>query len=159
MNTYVVYKIVNKVNRKYYIGSTSNFIIRKSEHFSQLKKGIHCNKKLQQDFNIYGESSFDMFVVETNFKSRQQMLCMEYELILKSFGNTYNIDTKCPVFNSKDKSFDHKVYLNEPKLEVSTIASMKKNKELKKASNKMYHPHLDKLIEKKIMRDKFKNNL
>lgn len=59
-----VYCIKNIVNGKIYIGSTENLERRKNEHFNNLKRGENCNKNLLEDFNIYGEESFNFIVLE-----------------------------------------------------------------------------------------------
>lgn len=88
-----VYKILNKTTGKFYIGSTSNFEIRKSEHIGMLKNKSHHNKFLQYDWNKYGPSSFDFFPIKQGFANTEQMVLTEYELIHKTFDQNYNIDT------------------------------------------------------------------
>lgn len=59
-----VYKIENKITGKIYIGSTVNFKRRKLEHFGELRRGTHCSKKMQADYNKYGKKSLVMSVIE-----------------------------------------------------------------------------------------------
>lgn len=59
-----VYKIENKITRKIYIGSTVNFKRRKSEHFGELKRKTHYSKKMQADYDKYGEKSLVMSIIE-----------------------------------------------------------------------------------------------
>lgn len=59
-----IYKIVNKINGKYYVGSTVNFRKRWIAHKYLLNANRHHNVKLQYAWNKYGESSFD-FILET----------------------------------------------------------------------------------------------
>ncbi len=59
-----VYKIENEITKKVYIGSTVNFNRRKSEHFKELRKGTHYSKKMQADYDEYGEKSLVMSVIE-----------------------------------------------------------------------------------------------
>lgn len=59
-----VYKIENLVNHKVYIGQSSNFNRRKSHHFYNLKQGIHHNRFLQEDYNIYGLDNFIISILE-----------------------------------------------------------------------------------------------
>jgi group I intron endonuclease len=60
-----VYKIVNKVNNKIYIGSSAvNITKRFYEHLNSLRHNYHYNFKLQNDFNKYGESNFNFEVLE-----------------------------------------------------------------------------------------------
>lgn len=59
-----VYKIENKITGKIYIGSTVDFVRRKSEHFGELKRKTHSSKKMQSDYDEYGEKSLVMSVIE-----------------------------------------------------------------------------------------------
>lgn len=59
-----VYKIINVVNNKFYIGSAVNFSRRKARHFSELRNNKHSNGKLQNAWNKYGEQAFIFAIVE-----------------------------------------------------------------------------------------------
>lgn len=60
----VVYRIANKVNGKLYVGSTSDFARRRSQHLFRLRDGKHHSKHLQSAFDLYGEDSFGFEVIE-----------------------------------------------------------------------------------------------
>ena len=62
-----VYKILNTVDNKFYIGSSINIQKRFKGHTSALNKGIHNNQYLQRAWNKYGESSFAFIVLEEVF--------------------------------------------------------------------------------------------
>lgn len=59
-----IYKIVNKLNGKIYIGSAVNLSNRKSSHFSKLRKNKHFNNHLQNSFNKYGKDNFEFIILE-----------------------------------------------------------------------------------------------
>jgi len=59
-----IYKIINKINGKYYIGSSSNIQRRKIQHFNKLRQNIHENQHLQYAYNKYGEFVFDLIIIE-----------------------------------------------------------------------------------------------
>jgi len=59
-----IYKIINLVNDKIYIGSSVNLKQRKSEHFRTLREKSHKNQYLQSTFNKYGIDNFKFEVVE-----------------------------------------------------------------------------------------------
>ena len=62
-----IYKIVNKINGKYYVGSSCNIFGengRWSKHSNELIKNTHYNIHLQRAWNKYGMSSFEFIVVE-----------------------------------------------------------------------------------------------
>jgi len=142
----VVYRIYNTKNNRIYIGSTNNWIARKAEHTIRLRENRHHNKYLQKDFNIYGESVFEFLVLIDGFGSRQEMMLKEYELILKYEGLAYNIDTSCPVIQTrKIKESKKKKKCNEwknsrcPKWDRKTVDRKKKSKPKPKNNNNDSH--------------------
>lgn len=58
-----IYLLFNKVNGKRYIGSTINLAGRIRTHFSDLRLNKHGNPLLQEEYNIYGEKSFELVVL------------------------------------------------------------------------------------------------
>ncbi len=59
-----IYKIVNKVNGKYYIGSSNDIDGRWREHINDLKANRHHNVYLQRSWNKYGGQSFEFLLLE-----------------------------------------------------------------------------------------------
>jgi group I intron endonuclease len=59
-----IYKILNKVNGKPYIGSAIDFSKRWCEHKRLLRKDLHHNPHLQAAWNKYGEEAFEFSVIE-----------------------------------------------------------------------------------------------
>lgn len=98
-----VYRITNKNNGKFYIGSSRSIFSRWFNHTCDLKNNNHTNYKLQRAFNKYGMKSFTFEVVELHepegLNKREQYyldtLCRAQEYIkgTSSFFNqgTYNI--------------------------------------------------------------------
>jgi group I intron endonuclease len=60
----VIYKIINLVNDKFYVGSTTNQKVRFRQHRKLLRGGRHHCKHLQAAWNKYGEVKFAFVVVE-----------------------------------------------------------------------------------------------
>lgn len=60
-----IYKIVNKVNGKYYVGSSNDIRKRWNNHKSNLRRKNHKSPHLQSAWNKYGELNFDFVIVET----------------------------------------------------------------------------------------------
>ena len=61
-----IYGIYNKANKKWYIGSTTQekgFYKRLYKHKRDLIQNRHCNKRLQSDWNTYGENSFEFKIL------------------------------------------------------------------------------------------------
>jgi len=59
-----IYKIINKINRKYYVGSSTNIHHRWWKHKRNLYKNCHPNIHLQSSWNQYKEKNFDFVVIE-----------------------------------------------------------------------------------------------
>lgn len=76
----IVYKIINNINNKFYVGSTKNFIHRKGQHLSALRKGKHHSVVLQRAWAKYGESNFS-FIVHSRHSTVDEMLCEEQKLL------------------------------------------------------------------------------
>ena len=60
----VIYKIVNKINNKIYIGQTIEFRKRMSHHYAALSKNRHCSLYLQNSFNKHSAENFKFIVIE-----------------------------------------------------------------------------------------------
>lgn len=59
-----VYKIINVVNGKVYIGSSKDIDRRWNEHIRSLEVNMHPNQKLQNAWNKYGRQSFKFEIIE-----------------------------------------------------------------------------------------------
>lgn len=160
MGNLVIYRITNTKNRRFYIGSTGSFLIRKAEHLGQLRTNKHCNSLLQRDFIDFKESSFLFEVIEEEFKTRNALLLREYELIIKGkrTGMCYNIDTNCPVLlPAKEGRGKWKVYKKPFVPPPNTRVKIKRKQQYDQAHrDKINHPHLDSLTERKKEREENK---
>lgn len=64
-----IYKIVNKLNGKYYVGSSNNIDITDNNsrlrfHIRRLQKNEHPNDYLQNAWNKYGKDNFKFLIIE-----------------------------------------------------------------------------------------------
>jgi group I intron endonuclease len=67
MNVSGIYKIINRTNGKYYVGSSNDIVGNRgrwSEHIQALDSNRHCNAHLQRSWKKYGKSNFDFVLVE-----------------------------------------------------------------------------------------------
>lgn len=115
-----VYKILNIITNKFYIGSSKNICDRLFGHFQELRKNTHYNKYLQNAYNKYGEGNFVLSIVEicNNTLEREQ----------------YYIDTLKPEYNlAKIAAGGISEHTYESKLKIS-------------ASLKIYYENVDKEI-------------
>lgn len=83
-----VYKILNLVNGKIYIGSSVNIIKRRGDHFRDLRIGKHCNAHLQKAYKKYGEDNFLFSVIEVCNPDE----CITREQHYIDFYNASNVD-------------------------------------------------------------------
>lgn len=60
-----IYTIENKNTGKFYIGRTNKPDYRRRSHFSELRRGVHGNPRLQASFNKHGEEAFEFKVVDS----------------------------------------------------------------------------------------------
>ena len=59
-----IYCIANRADDKCYIGSAVNVRQRFHQHRSALRKGIHCNARLQKAWEKHGQAAFTFSVLE-----------------------------------------------------------------------------------------------
>lgn len=62
--TKAIYQIRNTSNNLVYVGSTKNYEKRIREHKTELIAGKHCNSRLQNAWNKYGQDCFEFSVLE-----------------------------------------------------------------------------------------------
>lgn len=85
-----VYKILNTVNGKCYVGSSIHLTKRWNNHRSMLRLGTHDNIHLQAAWNKYSETAFAFSVIE--FCERANLLAVEQKWIdaLDVYASGYN---------------------------------------------------------------------
>lgn len=106
-----IYKIVNIVNNKAYIGSSVNLKARLSKHYYELKTKTHNNKYLLKSFEKYGEDSFIIeFLHIYESIEYKELLDIEKNCILQydTLNNGYNlILNNSEYFKELNKSESH----------------------------------------------------
>ena len=95
-----IYKIINNINGKVYVGQTININRRKNAHYNQLKNKKHHNKVLQKDFLLYGEDNFSFYYKEYEISNRKELNDLEIKTIEieNSYWNGYNLTLGGEVF-------------------------------------------------------------
>lgn len=84
----VIYKIVNLVNDKFYVGSTIHKKVRFRQHRKLLRNNRHHCKHLQAAWNKYGEEKFDFRVVE-EVQDSESLEAVEDRWLLEHVGKEY----------------------------------------------------------------------
>lgn len=85
-----IYKIINTINGKFYIGSSKNIQSRFHAHKSLLKYNKHGNKHLQAAWNKYGTESFK-FEIYKEVESNNLLLEEQRYLDILMGKSCYNI--------------------------------------------------------------------
>lgn len=84
-----IYAIRCKTNGKMYIGKTdaSRIPLRINEHMDALKRNAHKSRDFQSDFNNFGKSNFEFYILEIYSSEDLQMwkpdVVREYEWMKK----------------------------------------------------------------------------
>lgn len=81
-----VYRIINVVNEKLYVGSSSNVKYRLWVHRHELRKNKHQNVYLQNAWNKYGEDSFRFEIL---FYCRKERLLEKEQKIIDRYQSTW----------------------------------------------------------------------
>lgn len=92
-----IYKIVNNITGKFYIGSTIAPNERKIRHFRDLEEGIHHSIFLQRAYNKYGKNNFVFSIVkEKEFDNEDELRNLEERYInfCWNSGKLYNVSKK-----------------------------------------------------------------
>ena len=86
-----VYRILNKQNGKVYIGQTMRGELRWKEHLWDLRGQRHKNKKLQQDFSLFGEEIFEWEMLLELPKDEKILLLEEALMITDMIKNGFEL--------------------------------------------------------------------
>lgn len=117
MEKHGVYRILNLIDLKCYVGSTKYLNKRKNEHFKALRKNIHKNNHLQRAWNKYGESYFEFQILEHGNLESIRLNEWKWIVLLKTndryFG--YNFLGKATVFGKITMSDETKTKLSKIK--------------------------------------------
>lgn len=127
-----VYKIVNLLDKKMYIGSCKAFKVRVTQHHSALKSRRHHNKHLQHAWNKHGEDSFlfeVLQVVEGDKKARTAAEQKHFDEC-ENWTWTYNFKQKA---DCKDRSCFSKTPEESSKRRSKASKAMWEDPERRKA--------------------------
>jgi group I intron endonuclease len=95
-----IYKIINVINNKFYVGSAVDLKRRKTRHFSELRTGKHNNRHLQAAWVKYGEQAF-VFVVVEDLSDDADLLAAENVWLKEHVGKEYcynlGVDATAPM--------------------------------------------------------------
>jgi group I intron endonuclease len=103
-----VYKIENIKNKKVYIGSSKNILVRFSQHKKSLENNKHHSSKLQRSYNKSTDKSVFIFEIleivkdEGDLKNREQYYIDLYDSFYKGYNCCEKVDNpKYSISNTK----------------------------------------------------------
>lgn len=105
-----IYRITNKLNGKFYIGSAQNLLIRAKQHFYYMARGGHPNRHLQRSFDKNGRSAFEFSIL---------MICDDKDLLffeqrfLDALKPCYNICKVAGNAGGRIMTAEHKAKISE----------------------------------------------
>ena len=116
-----IYRIINIVNNKCYIGSAVNLKLRLQKHYYELNKKVHNNKHLLRSYEKYGENNFKIEILEI-FENinYNELLNLEKEYI--KFFNSIELGYNQILDNS-----NHFKNLNKTKEHIENNQSVRKS--------------------------------
>jgi group I intron endonuclease len=122
-----IYKIINVVNNKFYVGSAVNFSRRKARHFSELRHNKHNNRWLQASWNKHGEAAFVFAIVE-EVQDKELLLEVENRWLKEHVGKEYcyniGVDATAPMLGMSGEASPTWGYKHTPEaLAIITSAS------------------------------------
>jgi group I intron endonuclease len=125
-----VYKIVNLVTGRVYVGSSKNVESRWFSHKYSLKHGKHYNSYLQNSYNKHGKGAFKFSIIEKCEKEELEIREQYWYEYYKENGKVYNIRNDVRTCRGVKRSEEFKKKISE------TLKGKKVSKETKiKISN------------------------
>ena len=118
-----VYKILNIVTNKIYIGSSITITKRFSQHRDDLKNNKHCNKYLQASWNKYGEKSFKFEIIELCEKDVLEVREQFWIDWLKSTDDKFGYNLRKLANNNSGYKFSEEVRANMSKAKKGRVSS------------------------------------
>lgn len=142
-----IYKIENIENNKVYIGQTTNFYKRRTEHICALKRGNHENKDLQEDWDFYGEKKF-IFEILKRCETSEEL--DEFEIEFSKKYNSFDVNFGYNRMVGKKGGF-----LREDVKEIYSLVSRGTNTTLSEKDVREIKMALYCLMDRKELADKY----
>lgn len=106
-----IYKIMNILNNKVYIGQAINIQSRIREHKELLNRNCHPNNHLQHAWNLYGDEKFIFSTIE---KCDEKILTQREQFWIDFYGGINSDNT----YNQRDAG-SHGTHSEETKIKIS----------------------------------------
>lgn len=130
-----IYAIINKVNRKLYIGSSYNIYKRIKKHLLEIEKNRHINHHLVSSFKTYGIDNFEIKIL---YKCKMDYLLYFEDYFINKFQSNINKNG----YNQTLTSYSPYGYKHteEAKIRMKNL----------KLGAKLSKEHIDKIVKSKI---------
>lgn len=132
-----IYEIVNKVNKKCYIGKSRNINNRFNVHLSTLRGNCNSNKALQSDYSKYGEENFEFNCVlecDEDLLSYYELKTIKEKSKLTELYNENNIN-ECTMYELLNK-LEEERKINKESQKSSDIMENMINEQINKINIK-----------------------
>ena len=158
-----IYKITNRKNGKFYIGSTVDISERRRTHFRQLKKGEHHCFHLQRAYEKYGKDNFELTYKEIEVSNEESLRLLEERYINYCWnsGKLYNVSKKgCGgdliSYHPKNKEFREvqKKLARDRYAKLSDEEKLKRSENLKGEKNPNYGHRWSNELRKRVSRER-----
>ena len=111
-----IYRFINFINGKMYIGSAINLRNRHKDHLVYLRIGKHSNRYFQNAFNKYGKENFIFHILEyvelkENLLVREQYWMDRFKSYYRENGYNISPTAASPLGVKHDEEFRRKVGL------------------------------------------------
>jgi group I intron endonuclease len=126
-----IYSITFSNIDRIYIGSTTNYKLRKSQHLYKLKTNTHENSKLQNYYNKYGVENFEFKVIEL----LEETDLLKIREIEQSYLNKY-FAQEYIISNRLDKRFDELTLNISPEVSMEIHYWTEERRERQRLRNK-----------------------
>ena len=141
-----IYKIVNKVNGKYYVGSSIDVKKRWREHVSDLQRGNHKNRHLQRSWNKYGKDNFTFVFVEQTLdilSAEQKYLTIAHGELFKTYNMCWNAKA---FWRGRKHTTQAKIKIS--KANIGRILSLETRNKIRQSKLGEKHPYFGKHLPK-----------
>ena len=106
-----IYRILNNITGKFYIGSSNNTNRRWKKHKYELNLNKHSNTKLQNSWNLHGENAFEFAVLQIIYNEHDLMICEQIWVnVLKPYEDCTGYNIRKTVNSNRGLNFteEHK---------------------------------------------------
>jgi group I intron endonuclease len=152
-----IYKIINKVNGKYYVGSSKNIHKRWNEHRSDLNNKKHANEYLQKSWNKHGPNNFNFVIMECIKEEKLIEIEQKYLDELKNEKRCYNLTFIAGRTEMTDR-VKLKLSIAHTGMKASEETKRKMSESMTGKNNHMFGKHRSKNTKKKISDSHLRKN-